>query len=451
MNKIPTFKLTVQFSNQIKNAIEQSDDQFIINSLKDINPADICSLLEELNVDESKYVVDLMDLEIRAQIINGLEPETQKLLLKKYFPEELSEILNYLDSDDVADILNNLPTKKKEEVLVGIDAELALQVIDLLRYEENEAGGLMAKEVIKANINWSVVQCVEEIRKQAETVTKLYTVFVVDKNDKLMGTVALHDIVIADANKLVADILDEEVISVETFLSEKEVADIMQKYDLESVPVVNVQGQLVGRITIDDILDVISQQADTERQLMSGISEDIENSNNIWKNTRARLPWLIIGIIGGMLSARFIGLFELELSKVTAIAFFVPLIQATGGNVGIQSSSIIVQRLANSNFKMERIWKRFTKVILVALLNGAFLAVFVLCGNWLIFRNNQLSLIVSCALFFVVIIASLIGTITPIILNYFNVNPALASGPFITTINDLTGLSVYFAAIHLML
>ncbi len=234
-------------------------------------------------------------------------------------------------------------------------------------------------------------------------------------------------------------------------MPDTEVAGIMKKYDLESVPVVNVHGQLVGRITIDDIVDVITEQAEEDRQLMSGITEDVEEDDTVWKNTRARLPWLLIGIFGGMLSARFMGLFEVELARVTAIAFFVPLIQATGGNVGIQSSSLVVQSLASTRYVNEGLWQRLTKVLFVALLNGFFLSLLVFGANWLLFGNHQLSFVVSIALFSVVVFASLIGTITPLILNRFGFNPAVASGPFITTINDLLGLTVYFFTIHVML
>ena len=214
---------------------------------------------------------------------------------------------------------------------------------------------------------------------------------------------------------------------------------------------VNVKGQLVGRITIDDIVDVITEQADEERQLMSGITEDVEEDDTVWKNTRARLPWLLIGIFGGMLSARFMGLFEAELARVTAIAFFVPLIQATGGNVGIQSSSLVVQSLASSGFELESLRQRLTKVVFVALLNGLFLSLIVFAGNWLLFGNHRLSFVVSVALFSVVVFASLIGTITPIVLDRLGVNPAMASGPFITTVNDLLGLTVYFFTVSLLL
>jgi magnesium transporter len=241
------------------------------------------------------------------------------------------------------------------------------------------------------------------------------------------------------------------VVAAETHMEDREVAEIMKRYDLESVPVVNVHGQLVGRITIDDVVDVITEQAEEERQLMSGITEDVEEDDSVWRNTRARLPWLMIGICGGMMSARFMGFFEMEISKLTAIAFFVPLIQATGGNVGIQSSSLVVQSLVNPSFVDEGLWKRLAKVFRVALLNGFFLAAIVFAVTWVVFRNERLNLVVSMALFCVVLFASFIGTVTPLILNRFGFNPALASGPFITTTNDLLGIAIYFLTIHLLL
>jgi magnesium transporter len=229
------------------------------------------------------------------------------------------------------------------------------------------------------------------------------------------------------------------------------VAEIMKKYDLESVPVVNVQGQLVGRITIDDVVDVITEQAEEDRHLMTGISENIEEDDSIWRNTRARLPWLLIGIAGGLMNAKFMGLFEVQLARVTAIAFFTPLIQATGGNVGIQSSSLIVQSLANPDFVDEGLWKRLVKVFFVAILNGLFLSVLVFGANILLFDEYTLSLVVSIALFSVVVFASFIGTLTPLVLNRLGFNPALAAGPFITTVNDLLGLTLYFLTVRLLL
>ncbi|MEQ8303687.1 MAG: magnesium transporter [Cyclobacteriaceae bacterium] len=446
------FGLTAEFRDRFQEALNDRDKKFVVESLSGVNAADITELLYEFDSEESKYVLDLLDLEVRAEIITDLDSDERAKFLKVYEPAELTELINQLDSDDAADILNELAIKTREEVLSGLDKVLRSQVIDLLRYEENVAGGLMAKELIKAKVSWTVVQCIEEIRKQVENVSKFYAVYVVDEQEKLLGRVQLQQLILTDSSTLVKDIYDPDLISVETYLEDTEVAAIMRKYDLESVPVVNFQGQLVGRITIDDVVDVITEQAEEERQLMSGISEDVEEDDSIWRLTRARLPWLIIGIVGGLISVQFIGIFETDLLRVTAIAFFIPLIQATGGNVGIQSSSIVVQSLANPGFVEDGLWRRLTKVFVVALLNGLLLSLIVLAANLLISTGDQrLSVVVSIALFTVVLVASLIGTITPLILNRFGFNPALASGPFITTTNDLLGLGIYFLTIHLIL
>lgn len=451
MREFAEFELTKEFRDRFQAALDERDVKFIRESLEEVNPADITALLYEFNSEESKYVLDHLPVEVRSQIINDLDSDARKNFLKVYQPAELTEIINLLDSDDAADILNELPVKSSEEVLAGLDPLLQSQVIDLLRYDENVAGGIMAKELIKARDTWTVVQCIEEIRKQAEQVTKFYAVYVVDDRDKLLGRVSLQQLILTDSRTIVKDIIEDDVVAVETYMEDREVADVMKKYDLESVPVVNVQGQLVGRITIDDVVDVITEQAEEDRQLMSGITEDVEEDDSVWRNTRARLPWLLIGIFGGMLSARFMGIFELQLAKVTAIAFFVPLIQATGGNVGIQSSSLVVQSLVNPGFVDEGLWSRLAKVFSVALLNGFFLSVVVFAGTWIVFGNEPINLVVSIALFCVVIFASFIGTVTPLILNRLGFNPALASGPFITTTNDLLGLAIYFLTIHLLL
>ena len=451
MQPLVEFELTKEFRDRFQQALDEQDDQFIQESLEHVRAADITALLYEFNAQESKYVMDLLPIDLQAEIINDLDSETRKNFLKVYPPTGIIIFLNQLASDDVADILNELPIKEREEVLSGLESELRTQVTELLRYEENVAGGLMAKELIKARVHWTVVQCVDEIRKQAEHVNKFYSVYVVDERDKLLGRVSLTDLIVSDAKTLVADIYEKEITCVQTYLEDSEVAEIMQKYDLESVPVINVQGQLVGRITIDDVVDVITEQAEEERQIMAGISEDIEEDDSIWRNARARLPWLLIGIAGGLMNARFMGLFEMELSTITAIAFFIPLIQATGGNVGIQSSSLIVQSLANPGFVDESLLRRLIKVFFVAVLNGVFLSLIVLAANIAFHVDSRLSYVVSMALFSVIVFASFIGTITPLILNRFGFNPALAAGPFITTTNDLLGLTIYFLTIHILL
>lgn len=452
MNKVIQFEPTKEYLEKFREALENKDDSFIGETLGGVNSADITMLLEELNAEESKYVVDLLEKEVGSQIIKDLDSETRSKFLKIFQPVEIAGFVDLMDSDDAADIFNEMPAQIREEVIAALEnEEKATYILDLLRYEDDVAGGLMAKELIRANENWTIKQCIEEIRRQRENVQKVYSVYVVDNKDRLKGRVSLKRLILTDDNGKVEDIYDEEIISVETYMPKEEVAAVIQKYDLETVPVVNVKGRLVGRITVDDIIDVITEQAEEERQLMAGISEDVEEDDSIWMLTRARLPWLVVGLAGGMIGAQFIQIFEEDLIKVTAIAFFIPLIMATGGNVGIQSSALIVQSLASPSVFMASTFNRLTKIFFVAIINGLFLSILVFLMIYLINdTDTELSFVVSIALFSVVFLASFLGTLIPILLHKMGINPALASGPFITTAIDLLGLAVYFLVAHLL-
>ena len=445
------FELSKEYLERFQQALDEQDDAFITSSLEGINPADITALLYEFDSEECRYVFTVLPKDIDAAILNDLEDDVRADFISEFSPEELAEFLEFLDSDDCADILYQMSIKKREEVIKFIDnEEKAAHIMDLLRYDEDVAGGLMAKEMIKANINWSIVQCIEEIRKQAENVQKMYSVYVVDDLGKLVGKVSLKRLILAGDKAKIADIYDDTVVSVETYMDEEEVAQIMQKYDLEAVPVVNARGKLVGRITIDDIVDVITEMAEEERQMMAGISADVEEADTVWALSKARLPWLVIGMVGGLLGAQFMGLFEGDIAIVPALALFIPLITATGGNVGIQSSSLVVQSLANPNVFAGSLFQRLLKVLFVAVVNGVILALMVFGVIMLINQNQSLAATVSIALFSVVLLASFMGTITPLVLDKFGINPALASGPFITTANDLLGLAVYFSVAHML-
>ncbi|RJE73158.1 magnesium transporter [Reichenbachiella sp. MSK19-1] len=439
------FELSKEFLERFIQAVEEQEVDFIQQSLDGVNPADITELLEEFDAEDSKYVLELLDPQVGARVIIELEDDLQSRFMGNFTSEETAVYIDNLDSDDGVGVLNLLPISKREEVIALVEnEEKAGHLLDLLRYEDDVAGGLMGKELIKANHNWTIQRCIEEIRKQAENVQKIYSVYVVDDNTKLIGKVSLKKIILSEDNARIADIYDDEVISVETYVQEEEVAQIMRKYDLEALPVVNVRGKLVGRITIDDVLDVITEQAEEDIQMMSGISSDVEEDDSVWIISKARLPWLVIGLVGGLLGAKFISLFEAQIAIIPAMAFFIPLITATGGNVGIQSSTIIVQGLANSSAFSDSVFRRLIKMLMVALVNGTILAIIVFGIVIFTTSDQTIAITVSSALFSVVLLASFMGTITPLILHRFGVNPAIASGPFITTANDLLGLAVYF-------
>ncbi|NEM97393.1 magnesium transporter [Pontibacter burrus] len=444
-------EITREYIDQVEEAIERKDSEFILSTMADMYPADITTVLYELDANESKYVMDLLPPEAGAEILSDLDYDIRTDFLHYFTSAEIARYINLMHSDDAVDILNEQSVQRREEVIALIEnEEKAKDILDLLHYEEDCAGGLMAKELIKVNLNWRVRQCIEEIRRQAEDVERIYTVYVVDNKDILVGRVSVKALLLSKDDVLVKDIYSTDVISIESFRDENEVVSVMQKYDLEAIPVVNIQGRLLGRITIDDVVDVMQEQAELSRQLMTGITENVEEDDSVFRISRSRIPWLIIGMVGGLLAAQFMGLFEEDIAILPALALFVPLITATGGNVGIQSSSIIIQTLSSNAVMFENFAQRIFKLVMVALLNALIISILVFSFTYLFRADFTLATVVSVALFSVVMLASLMGTITPMVLDKFGINPAVAAGPFITTANDLLGLAIYFGVAHLL-
>ncbi|WP_395767312.1 magnesium transporter [Aquirufa sp.] len=448
------FELTKEFLEDIRQLITAQANEEIIAKIEDLFPADITHILYELTGEEAKYLVQLLDTKIAAEIISTLDSDDRIKFLKNFTSKEISEYINIVDSDDAVDILNEQPVRIREEVIALLkDREQARFIIDLMHYDEDCAGGLMQKELIKINVTQTVTECVEEIRRQAEDVEKVYSVYVVDDDGILLGTVSLKKIILAKRGSKIQDVYEaDEIVSVQTYRSGEEVADLMQKYDLEAIPVINIQGRLLGRITIDDVVDFITESAQEDIQVMAGISEDVEEDDSVWLLVRSRLPWLIGGMVGSFFAAKIIDRFEETIAILPAISAFIPLIGSTGGNVGIQSSSLIVQSLADKSGLDTSLWKRLQKVFIVALINALIAAIFAFGCSMLIDNGAiMLSITVSLSLFAVVMLASLMGTITPLVLNQLKINPAVASGPFITTTNDILGYGVYFLIVYFLL
>lgn len=439
------FELTKDFIEQLQIAIEAKDQSWIEENILDLHFADIAEIIDELNNDEAKYIYYILDEELQADVLMELEEEVRDRFLKSLSSKQIADQLENLDSDDAADILGEFEDDKVQEVISQMDDdEAAEDIVDLLNYDEDTAGGLMQKEFIKARIDWPVNRCLVELRRQAEDVEKVFTIYVVDDLNKLVGVLSLKRLLFASPKTKIADLFHgKNIISVKTSDPAEEVAKVIEKYDLVSIPVVDLQYKLVGRITIDDVVDIIKEEADKDFQLASGISEKIESTSSVWKISRARLPWLIIGMLGGVLGAQVISGFEGEISHVPALAFFIPLITAMGGNVGVQSSAIVVQSLAKGNDQFGSILKKIGKEALIGLVNGIFLALLIY-GIGYIFDSGTLALVVSISLFTVIVFAAIFGTLIPLMLDKYKIDPALATGPFITTLNDVLGLFIYF-------
>ena len=441
-----TFELTQEYIDQLKEAIADSNEQFVKSRLEELLSQDIAVVLYELEEDEAKYIFSLFPSNEQAAIISELDEGFRIQFLEQFSTGEIADFINQIDSDDAADILNEQDDADAIiELIEDKDEEKAKDIKDLLHYDHDCAGGLMQKELIRANLNWTVEKCVDEMRIQSKKVGKIFSVYVVDDQNKLLGRVSVKKMLLAEDHELISELYQADLITVDALLNAEDVADLMKKYDLVAVPVTNSQGKLLGRITIDDIVDVITEKAEIDMQAMSGTTSGVEEEDSVWVLTKSRLPWLLIGMVGGMLGAKFLGFYGSFISHLPAMAFFIPLITATGGNVGIQSSSLIVQSLARDPFYNDFSFYRMSKGFLVALINGIAIAALVFGFNFLLGLDTKQSLVVSISLFSVVILSSFIGTVTPLVLDRFGVNPAVASGPFITTVNDLLGLAIYFS------
>jgi magnesium transporter len=446
------FKISKNLIQELEQLIQNKDDNQLEVLLNDLHHADIAEILDQLDFDEATYIFKVLDSEKTAEILVELEDDLRENILSRLSPKEIAEELDELDTDDAADIIAELSQAKKEEVISELeDVEHAKDIVDLLRYDEDTAGGLMGKELVKVNENWSVLTCVKEMRLQAENVTRVHSIYVVDDEDRLKGRLSLKDLLTTSTKTQIADIYIKKVTYVNVDTEDIEVARIMQKYDLEAIPVVDDMGRLVGRITIDDIIDVIKDEADKDYQLAAGISQDVEANDSIIELTKARLPWLVLALFGGFISVTLLGGFQLALEKHKELFFFTPLIAAMAGNVGVQSSAIIVQGLAN-NTVTGSVIQRLLKELSLGLLNGIILSTILMLGSYfLLGMDFKIGITVTIALFSVIIIASLIGTFIPIMLDKYGIDPALATGPFITTSNDILGIIIYFTIAKMIL
>lgn len=416
------------------------------------HPADIAEILTKLSEEAADHLFEQIPIERVAEVLMELDEDLRGRYLEDFSGEEIaSDLIENLDSDDAADLINELELGRRKEVLSNIsDSQLAQDLARLLIYPEDTAGSLMGTELIKVNSSWRVLQCVKEMRKQAEEIERVHAIYVVDDNKKLLGTLSLKKLLTTSTKTPISEVFSDSLQFVYTDTQADEVANIMQKYDLVVIPVVDALGHLVGRITIDDVVDYIRDEAREDYNFASGLTDEVEDTDSQWQVIRARLPWLLIALGGGLAAATILGGFEEQLALIPAMAFFMPLIAAMGGNVGVQSSAIIVQGLARNSLGGS-VWQRLFKELKTAVINGVILGLLIIGSSMIIGYGFPLALTVAVALFAVIIVAALVGTFVPLLLNRYKIDPALATGPFITTLNDITGLMIYFYIGHLIM
>lgn len=442
------FELTREYLDELVDIIEKEDEQAAKEKMDELHAADIAELYNELSMEQAKFLFMLItDGEKAADVVAELDEDDRERFLEAIPSKVIADrfIIN-MDSDDAADVMADISPEKQHEVLRHVkDIQQATDIKDLMAYDESSAGGLMGKEYISVNWNSTASGAIEEIRINAEEVDEVYYVYVVDNKGVLKGALSLKDLILAPRKSRVKDLYDEELISVQADMPAAEVSNIANKYDLVALPVVDDEGHLLGRITFDDITDFLRDEAEKDYEMVSGISDHVEPTDSVFKLTKARLPWLLVGLLGGILGARVIGMYETNLQEHASMAFFIPLIAAMGGNVGIQSSSIVVQAIASNSLSIESTLMKVLKELSVALLNALACSAIIFLYNYFFSDSLALSVTVSAALFLVIIFASIFGTLVPLTLHKYKIDPAVATGPFITTANDIIGLLIYLA------
>ena len=445
------FKISKELLVQIEQLIQQKNDKELESLLNDLHHADIAEIFDEIEIQEAIYIFKILDSEKTAEILLELEDDVREKILNGLSAKEIAEELDELDTDDAADIIAELSQSKKEEVISELeDVEHAKDIVELLRYNEDEAGGLMEKELVKVNENWTVLTCVKEMRTQAENVTRVHSIYVVDDENRLKGRLSLKDLLTTSTKTPISEVYIKKVDYVKVHTPNVEVARIMQKYDLEAIPVVDEMGRLVGRVTIDDIVDVIKDEADKDYQMAAGITQDVEAGDSVFELTKARLPWLLIGMFIEIIASFVLKNNQVAFEKYTTLIIFVPLLSATAGNIGVQASAIVVQGLANGSLK-EFSKNYFKKELFVAMISGSIISFFLLIFHSLVYGQYQVGIAISISMIVVILFAAMLGTIVPLFLHKKKIDPAIATGPFITTTNDVFGIILYFAIARLIL
>ena len=439
-------KINDELISKIKRLIENDDKERLISIVSDFHYADLAEVFELIEINEIVFLFKIFDKQKIADALAEIDEDLREAVLEKLSAKEIAEKIEELDTDDAADVISELTQERQERVFSQIkDSELTTDIKELLKYDEDTAGGLMAKELIKVNEDLSISKCIDEIRKQAKDVTRVHSIYVVDSKNKLKGRLSLKDVVTAKPRSKVKDIFIPNVDYVTVDQDGEEVAKIMSKYDLEAIPVTNKRKTLLGRITIDDIVDLIKDEADKDYQLAAGISSEVEVNDSIFQLTKARLPWLFLGLLGGLGSVFILKDFEQIMSQpnLRNLFFYTPLIAAMAGNVGVQSSAIIVQGLANDLVKGSLL-KRLFKEIGLSLINGFALSIILIIFGQIVNQDLYLSITIAGSMMGVIVIAALVGTFVPIILDRQGIDPAIATGPFITTANDIFGIFLFF-------
>ncbi len=443
MTAFKTRPIEARLIDEVKTLVELEKLDTLKKLIAEMRPADVADLIEHLAANERIAIFQLLEPEGAGDVLVEIEPPVQERILRDLDNQAISDIVAELDSDDAADLVGDLPAERAKEVIDSVDDHVSEELEKLLPFPDDTAGGLMALEFLAVKADVTVGDAIKTIREKGREIENLYYIWVTDDFQRLVGVISLKDLVLESESQKVSKIMNPDVISVEVNTDQEEVANIVRRYDLVSIPVVDSQFRLVGRITHDDIIDVIEEEIDEDMSLIAGVIDQEITEESTLKISRARLPWLIAALLGGVFAAAVINQFEASIKTMISLSFFFPVVMAMGGNTGTQASSIVVRGLATGDIGLLNVGKRLWMELRVALING------IICGGilglivgfWV--GDYRLGLIVNTALFLIIIISGIIGTAVPLALERFNVDPALAAGPFVTTSNDILSLLIY--------
>jgi len=436
-------------------ALEEGDTLTLKRLLEDVHPQDLLSLWDELKGEHRYVLLTLLPKDKAAEVFANLPPEAQAEYLKTLPPWRVQELLEELSLDDLADALQAVEEEDPglaQRLKEALDPKTRAEVEELTRYEEDEAGGLMTPEYVAVREGMSVEEVLRFLRRAAPDAETIYYLYVVDEKGRLKGVLSLRDLIVADPRTKVAEILNPKVVFVRTDTDQEEVARLMADYDFTVLPVVDEEGRLVGIVTVDDVLDVLEAEATEDIHKLGAVDvPDLVYSQagpvQLWL---ARVRWLVILILTGMVTSSILQGFESVLEAVTALAFYVPVLLGTGGNTGNQSATLIIRALATRDLDL-RDWRRvLLKESLVGSLLGLTLASLLL-GKVFLDGHAFLAPVVGLALFLLVLFANLVGALLPVVLRRFGVDPALVSNPLVATLSDVSGLLIYLSVARLLL
>lgn len=453
--EIATVRTVLQIDNElldnITTLIECDAEKSLLNIFADLHPADIAEIINHLDIDHAKYSFLILDTETAGNVVTEIDENLREKILKNIDVKTITDIVDELYSDDATDIVGDLPETIARQVLNNIDKEDSEDVQELLKYPEDTAGGIMTSNFVFIESNATIKDAINEVRKNAEEFEHIYHIYVLRENDELLGIVSLKSLLINPLHKNVKSVIEEDLMFVTPDVDQEEVANIMNKYDLVALPVVDEHRRMLGRITFDDIQDVIQDEASEDIQKIAGLTEEEETSDSIFKISRIRLPWLLVALAMELVAALVLQSYEEYIKSIFIATFFIPVVMAMGGSTGTQAAIVMVRGLSTGDIWLNGSFKNLVKEFYVALLNGIVLGVILLVSVILIFPRDELSLtfalLLSGSLLIIIVMATIVGATIPIILKKMDVDPAIATGPFVTTSNDILGLLVYLSII----